>query len=275
MSPFHAAILGLIQGLTEFLPVSSSGHLVLGEALLGATAVDGSLFFEIWVHAATLGAVICLYWRDLVNVLFEMAGQKAPLADLRAATPEEGTIPLVSGWRLALFLILGTIPAAVIGLLFKDNIEEVFDSPKIVGGMLIVTSLVLFASRWEPTTRKPLTFAAALIIGICQAFAILPGISRSGSTIVAGLFLGLPRREAVRFAFLLSIPAIGGALVLMLAKEGIPSSFSVAVLAVSFVAAFVSGLFAIRAVQWLTAKGKLYAFAPYCLVAGLLAILFL
>lgn len=253
---FNMILLAVIQGLTEFLPVSSSGHLVLTQHFLGA--LEGDIFFDIVLHVGTLGSVMVVYRREILRLL-------------RFDKPAIGYI---------VSLIIGTLPAVVVGLAAKDTIESLFHSPLFAAGGLLVTALILFSTKfskdsagnlpepWEPSAVPPIK---ALFIGIAQSIAILPGISRSGSTIATSLWIGLPRAEAARFSFLLSIPAIGGALVLQLLDGGLSGRSDMALLGVAALAAFGVGLLAIRWTALAVVQSHFWKFSIYCVVAGLVA----
>lgn len=249
MTLLAAALLGLVQGLTEFLPVSSSGHLVLAGALLGVP--EGSITFDIVVHLGTLTAVFAVYRKDISELVAGMLGRRRE--DL----------------RLAWLLILGSIPAGIAGFLFADRIESLFDSPPVVSAMLLLTGTVLFATRFarggnleDPTPR------GSLLVGLFQAIALVPGISRSGMTISAGLFAGIRRERAARFSFLLSIPAILGAALLELTGSGGSASLDLSTAAVGFVVSAVSGFAALRLLIRFLAAGRFHAFCWYCWAAG-------
>lgn len=261
MSDFlQMVILAVIQGLTEFLPVSSSGHLVLTQHFMGA--MEGDLFFDIVLHVGTLGSVLVVYRKEIFRLL-------------RFDKPALGYI---------LSLVVATLPAVVVGLLAKDFIDGLFHSPLFAAGGLILTSLILFSTHlakdpvsdlpepWEP---RPVPLLKSLLIGIAQGFAILPGISRSGSTIASSLWLRLPRAEAARFSFLLSIPAIGGALVLQLLGGEFAGRSDLGLLALAAVVAFVVGLLAIRWTALAVVQAHFWKFGFYCILAGLLAFLIL
>jgi undecaprenyl-diphosphatase len=272
MSLLDALILGVIQGLTEFLPVSSSGHLALGKHLLGLPT--HGLMFEVAVHVATAAAVVLAYRRRVRGLLDALPSLLKPSA--WKLDPEAGQLGLerAENLRLLAFLLLGTIPAGIAGVLLKDSVEGVFNSPRMVCWMLAVTGVVLMSSRLAPRdSQRGLTWSRVMIIGIAQAFALLPGISRSGMTITAGLLAGLSPGRAAEFSFLLALPAIMGA-----AAVEIISQFSVAppeypgtlVLLVGSGSAFLSGFaaifFLLRALQ----KKGFDRFAWYCwLVAAL------
>ena len=274
MTTLEAILLGIIQGLTEFLPVSSSGHLVLLQQVLGLK--EAELFFDICVHLGTLAAVIVVFRQEIKNIilallrLLAMARHKNELRSAIDSDPE---------LKMALLIVIGSIPTALLALFFSGMAERLFASTLIVGVMLMVTGLLLWAIRWKSKDRQPsssnrLTPQNALIIGIVQGLAIIPGISRSGSTISIALLLGIDREIAARYSFLLSIPAIVGAGMLSL-KEGLSEAFPT--LQIPLVGAFTAaivGYAALRALLRVIKKGRLHMFAPYCWLVGLVAIIF-
>lgn len=243
-------ILAVIQGIAEFLPISSSGHLVIIGSLLGGG--DDTATVEIILHAGTLASIFVIYWRRI-------------LALLRS---DRRVIPL---------LIVGTIPAGILGLTIKTRAEWLLSNPLLAGCMLLVTGGLLWMLKWLPEgdgDYRQMRLRDALIIGCFQAFALLPGISRSGSTIVGARVLGLGRTDAVTFSFLLAIPAILGASVLAvgdLVREE-TSSQEVAVLVLGAVVSFAVGIAALRwLIRW-AREGRLYWFAAWCIPVGLLVI---
>jgi len=258
MDALTGLILGLVQGLTEFLPVSSSGHLVLAELLFGAE--EAPLAFEVWLHLATLTAVLAALRKEVLSLVRSL--------DLRARDAESKRW---RGWILALGI--GTVPAVVVGLTAADAVEAAFSNVRLVGVDLVVTAVVLFASRGFGGRGMPLTPLRALLIGIAQAVAILPGISRSGMTLVAGLALGLSGVDAARFSFLLAIPAILGAVVLQLPELASLGAEAPVPLLVGFVSAALSGYGAVLLVWRVVERGRLALFAPYCLLVGLAVLL--
>lgn len=250
MTFFQAIILGLVQGFTEFLPISSSGHLVIAEKLLGVPATT-SLSFEIIVHLATLMAVIFFFWKDIIALKF-------------------------NDYKL---LAIGTIPAVFFGVIFKDFITHAFSSTLNVSIELFITALILFAAQYKLThptesDKKAITPWRAFIIGIWQAVSILPGISRSGSTVAGALFMNIEREKAFRFSFLLSIPAILGAAVFSLLDiwQG-GQFFSTQEVPTMVVGAFFSFIAGMISLQWFRAvikKAQLHYFAIYCVVISTL-----
>lgn len=262
--------MGLVQGLTEFLPVSSSGHLVLLQQLFGLS--EPEIFFNICLHVGTLMAVVLYFRKDifsLTSVVFRQGlgvvtgktGIKAALED-----PE---------MRQVLFIVIALFPTAVAGLLIEKISEILFTSVIITGVMLILTGLILWSTKRfsvKPPVDTGNTFRKALTIGLVQGFAVIPGISRSGSTIAAGLFLGLDKEAAARFSFLMSIPAIAGATVLSLKDVDRLSGISVQVTGAGMLIAAVSGYLALSFLVFIIKKGQLHSFAPYCWLAGATAL---
>lgn len=258
MNLLEALALGLVQGLTEFLPVSSSGHLVMAQTVLDVN--PAGVFVEVVLHVATLLAVVVVYRRRLLELLLGAARREA------------------DPWRYLALLALATLPAAAVGLLFQQQIERAFDAPALTGAMLLVTGLLLWSTRYARSERVALQpgWAGALGIGVAQAFAILPGISRSGATITAGLWSRLRGDRAAEFSFLMSIPAILGAAILEF-DEMTASVRDVGTLPLllGFAAALVSGVTAIYLLLWLTRLRRFYAFAYYVWLVGGLFLIFL
>jgi undecaprenyl-diphosphatase len=249
MTWFDAAILGLLQGLTEFLPVSSSGHLVLAQRILGVKLPG--LSFEITVHVGSLLAVLIYFrarlWR-LTRSLFDRS--------------------LVSERKIVGYLILASIPVGVLVVLLEDYLSKVFERPVYAGWMLIVTGAILLSTRWATRRARDLTWSPALMIGFVQALAILPGISRSGSTISMGLHAGIKPSEAAEFSFLLAIPAIGGATLLKCKQLiGMPPEL-LGQYALGALVSFVTSMFAVYLVLAVLRRGRFEYFAYYCFVAG-------
>ncbi len=260
MNWIEALILGLVQGLTEFLPVSSSGHLEIGKHLLGIDTPD-NLTFTVVVHGATVLSTLVVFRRDIVSLL----------AGFFKFKWNEETKYLAK-------IAFSMIPIAIVGLFFKDYVEDIFNLGSIlllVGLMLLVTASFLAFSYYRKSGDRDITFRDAMIIGVAQTIAVLPGISRSGATIATGLIIGNKRTEVARFSFLMVLVPIIGENVLSLLK----TDYSVAnqglgamVLLTGFVAAFLSGLLACRWMIEIVKKGKLIYFAMYCAIVGALAI---
>jgi undecaprenyl-diphosphatase len=259
MSWIEALILGIIQGLTEFLPVSSSGHLEIGKHLLGVQASD-NLTFTVIVHGATVLSTIIVFRKDIAQLIMGIFSFKW----------NEETQYLFK-------IIVSMVPIAIVGVFFKDYVEQLFNTDKIlllVGFMLLITATLLAFTFYAKAKDKDVSFRDAFIIGIAQTIAVLPGISRSGSTIATGLLLGNKRVAVARFSFLMVLIPILGENVLSLLKDDFSTSGSIGVLplAVGFIAAFISGLLACKAMIKLVKNGKLIYFAVYCAVIGLTAI---
>ena len=272
MSLLSSVLLGLIQGLAEFLPISSSGHLAIAEHFLGqAGVVNVPDFFDVLLHLGTLVAVFVAYWQDIREMVVELIDGIRDLA--HGTTPS----PIPPARRLILLIIVATLPLFAV-LPIKDWIEGLSDNIYFVAGALIVTGFLLFASdrvRKGRKTEKTAALVDVLLVGVAQAIATCPGISRSGTTITAGCFVGFDRKFAVRFSFLMSIPAILGANILTL-KDAITEGGiivgDIPVYLVGVAVAAVVGYACIRLLKMIADKGKFGWFAYYCWAAGLLVL---
>ncbi|MEW6266534.1 MAG: undecaprenyl-diphosphate phosphatase [Thermodesulfobacteriota bacterium] len=265
----EAIILGLIQGLTEFLPVSSSGHLVLGQALLGLK--EPEIFFDVILHLGTLAAVIILMRRELSDLILEFFRLPRHLKSRSAAAAAWRERP---SFRLLWLVFFGSIPTGLLGLGFKSLFEAMFASTLAVGVGLCLTGVVLAVTGWAKTQGRGLTrfrILDALAIGLAQGLAITPGLSRSGMTISSGLFLGLDRELAARYSFLMSIPAILGAAAVHLTQVKF-SFFNPVEMAAGFIASMITGLLALGILLFIVKRGRLHWFAPYCWLIGLTTI---
>ena len=258
MSLFEAIILGIVQGVTEFLPVSSSGHLELGKALLGDTSLpQESMMFTVVVHFATALATLVIYRSEVARIS----------AGLMAFKNNDE-------FQFSMKILLSMIPAAAVGVFFADEIERLFDRQiTLVGAMLLLTGgLLLIADRAKNTTKN-VGFGHSIVIGIAQAIAILPGISRSGATISASVILGIDRSKAASFSFLMAVPIILG----KVAKDLFDNSFSISdgqagILLAGFLTAFITGLVACQWMIKLVKDAKLKYFSYYCFLVGSVAI---
>ncbi|MGM9574071.1 MAG: undecaprenyl-diphosphate phosphatase [Hominicoprocola sp.] len=272
MTILSSVVLGLIQGIAEFLPISSSGHLAIAEQLLGMKGVsDIPEFFDVLLHLGTLLAVFVAYWDDICAMVAEF------FAGIRDIAHRSTPTPVPPARRMILLLILGTLPLLLV-LPIKDTVESLSGNMYFVGGALIVTGCLLFASDRVKKGRKSeknATVADVLLVGCAQAIATCPGISRSGTTITAGCFLGFERKFAVRFSFLLSIPAVLGANILALkdALEADVDWASVPVYLVGVAVAAVSGYLSIRLLRYVADKGRFGAFAYYCWCVGIMTLI--
>lgn len=269
MTLLSSVLLGLVQGVAEFLPISSSGHLAIAEHLLGATGVETPKFFDVLLHLGTLVAVFVAYWDDIRDMIVEFFCGVRDLA--RHSTPT----PVPPARRLILLIIVGTLPLFAV-LPIKDTVEGLSDNIYFVGGALIVTGFLLFFSdrvRKGRKTERTATLLDVLLVGVAQAIATCPGISRSGTTITAGCFLGFDRKFAVRYSFLMSIPAILGANILSIkdAMETVIWS-EVPVYLVGVLVSAVVGYACIRLLKMIAEKGKFGFFAYYCWAVGALTI---
>lgn len=271
MSVFTAILLGLVQGVAEFLPISSSGHLAIAEHLLNIPgAGDVPEFYDVLLHLGTLVAVFAAYWSDIRDMIVEFFCGVSDLAHRRTPTP----VPPAR--RLVLLVIVGTLPLFVM-VPFRRFFTSLGDNMFFVGGALLFTGLLLFLSdraRRGRKTEKTAAVLDALLVGVGQAVALCPGVSRSGMTITMGCFMGFERKFAVRFAFLLSIPAVLGANILLLkdALAGEVDWASVPVYFVGVAVAAVSGYACIRLLRYIADKGRFGAFAYYCWAAGALTL---
>ncbi len=258
MGVLEALILGIIQGLTEFLPVSSSGHLEIVKALFGGNAVaKESMFMTVMLHGATALSTIVIFRKDIMEIisgLFQFKWNEQKIFSLK--------------------IVLSMIPAAFVGVAFSDELELLFEGQVLlVGFMLVITALLLYFADKAKTTEKGVSYLSAVIIGVAQAIAILPGISRSGATISTTVLLGVDRAKATRFSFLMVVPLILG----KMAKDLLSSDFTaqgeaVMPVVIGFIAAFITGLIACTWMIKLVKKSKLTYFSIYCVVVGLIAI---
>ena len=272
MSLFSSILLGLVQGLAEFLPISSSGHLAIAAHFMGQAGIgEPPPFFDVLLHLGTLAAVFAAYWQDIREMIAELICGVRDLA--RGTTPT----PIPPARRLILLIIVGTLPLFVV-LPVKDFIEGLGDNIYFVAGALIVTGFLLFASdrvKKGRKTEKTATLLDVLLVGVAQAIATCPGISRSGTTITAGCFVGLDRRFAVRYSFLMSIPAILGANILTL-KDAITEKTiivsDIPVYLVGVAVAAVVGYLCIRLLKMIADKGRFGWFAYYCWAAGVIVL---
>lgn len=284
MEWFEAVILGLLQGLTEFLPVSSSGHLEIGKVLLGVETSD-DLLFTTMVHAATVLSTIIVFRNQIWDLL---KGFFCGLKDWRIAKDESGKKYLVCNDQTdyLLKIALSMLPILIVGLFFKDQVESLFGSIYVVGAALVVTAVLLFFSDYasrpgrksvfpENTSRNGISYWQALAVGLGQALAVVPGLSRSGTTISTGLICGVRREVMAQFSFLMVlIPILGETFLEVVGGEFGSSSVGALPLILGFVSAFLSGLFACKVMIALVKKAKLSWFALYCLIAAVCIFIF-
>lgn len=251
MTIFEAALLGIIQGLTEFLPISSSGHLVIGQKMLGIS-IAGNVF-EVVVHLGTLVSVLIVFWTDIWQLIKSFK-----------STPTQ---------KYILALAIATLPAAIAGILFKDIILEAFENIKVVAITLMITGIILLTTKFIKIKLKDISISRGLLIGIAQALAIVPGISRSGITISLGMHLGIAPEKAAKYSFLLAIPTIAGAGLLtgLDLVESSEPTLPLSVLIVGFVSSLLVGWISLKWLLGLIRSGKFHWFGVYCIIVGLLS----
>lgn len=256
MNWFEAIVLGLIQGLTEFLPVSSSGHLEITKALFGVDP-EASFYFTIAVHGATVLSTIFVFWKEILNLA-------------------EGTLKFKMNEETSyvLKIIVSMVPVGIAGVLLKDPIEKLFNGNLIfIGSMLLVTSAILAAAHFVTKRDRSIGYIDAIIIGLAQAVAVIPGISRSGATIATGLMIGNKKEEIAKFSFLMVLVPVIGANVLELVTGNInTTSIGAGIILIGFISAFISGYIACKWMIALVKRSKLIWFSIYCAAAGLLSI---
>lgn len=275
MTISSAILLGIVQGVAEFLPISSSGHLAILQNLFALSAGEDHLFFDVLLHLGTLISICACYWGDIVAMVREVfivlrGGRRAD------GTPVQGNLGAA---RLFMMIVVGTLPLFLV-LPINDKVEELYYITPFIGVALLLTGCMLFVSdKMTPgkRTEKNMRFRDALVIGLCQCVATLPGLSRSGTTITAGIATGLDRNFAMKYSFLLSLPAVLGANLLSFIKaigsESIDASLIPAYL-IGMLAAMLSGIAAISLMKLIAKKSKFGWFAYYCWGAGLLTIIF-
>lgn len=253
MDTLQAIVLGVVQGLTEFLPVSSSGHLQIANALLGTNLnPDSNLTFSLTLHAATVLSTIVVLWREVWRLVCGVFS--------RTFTEEQAYV---------LKIVVSMIPIGIVGFCFMDYIEAAFSSLAVVGVMLLLTAALLaFAYYAKPRQRENISYRDAFIIGVAQACAAMPGLSRSGTTIATGLLLGNRKESVAQFSFLMVLPPIMGNALLDLLKGDFGGGVEALPLVAGFVAAFVTGCLACRFMIEIVKRGKLIYFAAYCAIVG-------
>lgn len=271
MSWFEALILGIIQGLTEYLPVSSSGHLAIGQALFGMNDGADNLMFTVAVHVATVLSTLVILWSEIAWILKGLFRK------------HQGQWLKVNGrWspeaKYAFNILVSMIPVGIVGVFFKDEVEAIFGSGLLVVGccLLITAALLTFSYFAKPRQKEHISWKDALVIGIAQAVAVLPGVSRSGSTIATGLMLGNRKEQLAQFSFLMVIPPILGEALLDVLKavkgEAVLGGIEILPLMVGFVAAFLSGCVACKWMINIVKRGKLIYFGIYCAIVGVVTI---
>ena len=246
MDMLEIIILGIIQGITEFLPISSSGHLVIAQIILGIKSPGNTL--EVLFHFGTLMSVVYVFFEDLKQILLTMNEK--------------------NNQSFIFYIIIATLPAVFSGLLLKDYFLKIFDNVHLVGFALCSTGFILILSKRFKNNQKAITFSSSIAVGIAQAIAIIPGISRSGSTISMCMYLGIPPKEAARFSFLLSIPVILGASILGFLEVESNNTFNYLTLTVAITTSFFTGVIALKILLKILETGRFYFFGFYCLITG-------
>lgn len=263
MTWWEALLLGLVQGITEFVPVSSSGHLVLSQYLLGLDSEQGNITFEVFVHFGTVLSILTVYGNEVVDLLQEAwAGVRKPLT-VPTRYRENDT------FRLGVFILITLIPTGVVYLLFKTDLEQAFGSPRLTSAMLLVTGVLLLLTLIRPHPEGALNPVKSFVVGIAQSAAMIPGISRSGSTICTALYQNVRPERAANFSFLMLLPVVLGATLLKsleLADRGLTTEW--VPLLIGTVAAYGSGIIAIYVVIDFVRRGNLQYFAYYCFLIG-------
>lgn len=287
MSLFEAILLGLIQGITEFFPISSSGHLIIAEQLLGIES-DHGVFLNVLLHIGTLTAVLLVFRKDVKRLIFSAFGilndllknlQVFFLRKIKKKDVKYRNILRTSNRRLLIFILVSSIPTALFGSILHEFVSSEAITLFIVGFGLMVTGLLLFVVELAGKSTDnsgSISWGSALTIGICQGFSVIPGISRFGSTLSAGLLFGLPKTFAVKYSFLIAIPTIIGAAVYELTKlptVGGELTFGFVICSLfGAIVAFIAGSFAIKFMLWVVKNSKLYYFTIYCVLMGIVAI---
>ena len=269
MELLEALFLGILQGVTEFLPVSSSGHLVLAQELLNQNLTQG-ITFEIVVHFGSFFSILIFFRRRIGQILKNLFRFLTHPTDMKSTWEKNLDV------RMSFYILISMIPAGVVGFTLKDTLEELFSNPLIVSGMLIVTGFTLFSNKFVKSGDKDVGPLRAFLVGIGQAFAMIPGISRSGTTITLGNWLGLKRDQIAEFSFLMLLPIIAGAMfleILDLSETG-TSGTSIQYLAVGFLASLISGYFSLKYLIKIFKSKGLHYFAYYCWTIGIFGLVY-
>lgn len=267
MDLFQAILLGLIQGISEFLPISSSGHLVLARALIGRDLAPG-ITFEIVVHFGSFCS-ITVYYREKIKEIIRDLFRSLSLVEIR--NKRYKTDP---NTQLSLIILLSMIPAMIVGFTLKDPIEELFLNPFFVSCMLLVTGALLYSTKYVKTPEKDVDAKRGLLMGVAQSLAIIPGISRAGSTISVGLFSGVSRENVANFSFLMVLPVLAGAMILEVGEimeSGIESAEVISLFA-GFLTSFIAGYFSLKYLIILLKREKFHYFSYYCWAVGIAGI---
>ena len=269
MDIIQAILLGILQGITEFLPVSSSGHLVLAQALFGRDLETG-ITFEIVVHFGSFCSIVLYYRKFIFEIIRDLFRSFSP------GGIKSGLYKINPNVKFSLYILISMIPAVIVGFTMQDSIEALFLNPFFVSCMLLVTGTLLFSTRFVSFPKEDLNTFRSIMMGIAQAFAIIPGISRSGSTISIGLFTGLKRDSVANFSFLMVLPVLAGAMLLAfmdLMETGIETA-ALMVLVTGFITSFISGYLALSYLVSLLKKEKFFYFSYYCWAIGIAGVIY-
>ncbi|MGC9512872.1 MAG: undecaprenyl-diphosphate phosphatase [Fidelibacterota bacterium] len=264
MSTLEVMIIAIVQGLTEFLPVSSSGHMVLTEALFGLKVPGITL--EIALHFGTFMSVLLVFRKEIIHILISFFTKIWKIRQIPLNYRED------EWFRMAVLVLLSMIPAILVALFLRDFIEGLFESTRSVGIALIFTGLLLFITQWAPRVRKPLKGWNVLFMGIFQALAMIPGISRSGSTISAGLLAGVDREKIAKFSFIMALPLIIGATILEIPEIKGGSQISLFNISLGMLVAFLTGIVALKWLIKILMRGRLSSFSYYCVLLGFITV---
>ncbi len=270
MTWWEAFLLGLVQGITEFVPVSSSGHLVLGQYLLGLDAEQTDVTFQVFVHFGTVLSILTVYWQEVGDLVKEAWGGLRQPSTIPARYQEGGD------FRLGVFILITMVPTGVVYVLFNNSLERAFSNPRLTSAMLIVTGILLLLTRIRPQPKGSLSPLKSFVVGVAQSVSMIPGISRSGATICTALYQKVRPEQAANFSFLMLLPVVlGGTLLkgIELAERGFTTQ--VIPLLIGTVVAYVSGIAAIYVVLDFVRRGNLQYFAYYCFFVGGLGLLLL
>lgn len=258
-------VLAIVQGLTEFLPVSSSGHLVITEYLIGIESQG--VLLEVFLHLGTFLSVLIVFWKDIVKIIVAFLSNFWKFKQYPRLMKEN------DNFAMGIYILVSMVPAGLVGYFMESRIETYFDNITLVGFALLVTGVILFLTQWAQNEKKPLTVGRAIVMGLAQALAIIPGISRSGSTIATGMFLGMPKDKIAKFSFLMALPLIIGAAVFQATGDVETIGFAWQQILVGTLTAFLFGYIAIKWLLSAIVNGKLYVFGFYCLIVGFITII--
>lgn len=271
MSVWEAMLLGLVQGLTEFLPISSSGHLVLGKYLLGLeTSPADNLTFDVFVHFGTVLSILTVYWRSVGGIIGDSVAALRNPSALRVAFAKQ------EGFRTAVLIAITLVPTAIVYLIFRERLEAAFQNPRLVCVMLLVTGVLLLLTLLRRNPSGEISATKAFMIGIAQSAAMTPGISRSGATICAALYQNVNPTRSANFSFLMLLPVVVGAtLIKSFEISQIGISIGILPLILGTLVAYASGVIAIKLVLDFVRRGSLHYFAFYCFLIGILGLIFI